>query len=280
MSPVHDISADSSLGLTAKLDSKLCLDLASEALELLKGRKVILDPGTAKALDWQGPTTSLEAMKVAALITIGGDGTLLRTLCYAHSPLLAVNGGQVGFLTELGPKEMRGGIERFLDGEYQIETVQRLAPRLNDLELELAANEVLVHTAQLAKMLHLEVMVGDEQAVRYRADGLILATPTGSTSYSMSAGGPILHPRVEGTVVVPIAPFTLSSRPLVVPARTKLQVRLLSDKGAQLVIDGHCQHEMGAGDLLTLEPGRIPGRIIRFRSRFYERLHSKLSGQP
>ncbi len=264
-------------GLVVNIRSRVCLDLARQAIDILTPYGMTLCPGTARAMGWEGATTEVSDMKVEAIVIIGGDGTLLRTLCHAKAPLFAINGGEVGFLTEANPDELEEGLDRLLTGEYFIEDVQRLTPILNERALEPAANEVVIHTARLAKMLHLEVEVGDEQAERFRVDGLILATPTGSTSYAMSAGGPLLHPAVRGVVVVPIAPFKLSARPLVVPSHVVIKVRLLADKPAELVIDGHAQYTIGQDETLRVELTAEPGRLIRFSSSFYNRLRSKLN---
>lgn len=264
-------------GLVANVESAICMELARQAGDILILEGLVMEPALASALSWQGPEASVSEMDVEAIVTIGGDGTVLRTLCQARAPLFAINGGEVGFLTEVGPDELEQGLKRLFTGDYLIEEVQRLFPRLNSKPLEPAANEVVIHTAQLAKMLHLEVEVGEEQAQSFRADGLIVATPTGSTSYAMSAGGPLLHPRVPGVVVVPIAPFKLSARPLVVPSDMAVKVRLLVDKPAELIIDGHAHYTMSLDDILIVEKAPHPGQMVRFSSRFYQRLQSKLN---
>ena len=264
-------------GLAANVESPVCLELARRAMDILVLEGLVMEPTLAQALAWQGPAAPVDGMEVEAIVTIGGDGTVLRTMCGARTPLFAVNGGEVGLLTEVGPEEMEAGLKRLFKGDYEVEEVQRLFPCLNSKPLEHASNEVVIHTAQLAKMLHLKVEVGEEQAQDFRADGLIVATPTGSTSYAMSAGGPLLHPRVQGVVVVPIAPFKLSARPLVVPSDMPVRVRLLADKPAELVIDGHAHYTMSLDDTLTVERAPQPGRMVRFSSRFYQRLQSKLN---
>ena len=264
-------------GLVANVESPVCMDLARKAIDTLILEGLVMEPSLAQATSWEGPVAPLSDMEVEAIVTIGGDGTVLRTLCQARAPLFAINGGEVGFLTEGGPDELDEGLKRLFSRDHHVEEVQRLVPHLNSRPLEPAANEVVIHTAKLAKMLHLEVEVGEEQAQSFRADGLIVATPTGSTSYAMSAGGPLLHPQVQGVVVVPIAPFKLSARPLVVPSSLAVKVRLLLDKPAELVIDGHAHYDMNIDDTLLVEGAPNPGQMVRFGSRFYQRLQSKLN---
>jgi NAD+ kinase len=136
-------------------------------------------------------------------------------------------------------------------------------------------NEVVLHTSSVAKMIHFEVGSGASVVHRIRADGLIVATPTGSTSYNLSVGGPIIDPGVDAFVLSPIAPFSLSSRPIVLPASSQVEVRMITDRPATLVLDGQVEHAFHYGDRVTIQRAPQDAQLIRFSRDFYRRLHEK-----
>ena len=157
--------------------------MATKVLEALKGEEFVVETHTAEALGLKGEP--LQKMKVDVLITIGGDGTILRTLQGNDAPVMGVNAGVLGFLTEVQVDEIKPAIKKLLAGEYHLEKRLKLKTTMNGQRLEDATNEAVVHTAHIAKMRHFAISVDGTPATEIRADGLIVATPTGSTSYAM-----------------------------------------------------------------------------------------------
>jgi NAD+ kinase len=201
----------------------------------------------------------------------------LRTLQLARVPVFAINAGIMGFLAEAPLAEAGPALRRVLRGHYVIEKRLRILAKLNDKPLVPCLNEVVLHTAQVAKMIHFEVLRDREVIHRVRADGVIAATPTGSTSYNLSVGGPIIDPEVSAFVISPIAPFSLTTRPVVVPSSHALWIRMTDDRPAILVLDGQSEHKFTIRDRLDLARAPHDAQFIRFSSDFYARLHEKHS---
>lgn len=245
-----------------------------------KGETIQLEERLAEQLEQDG--TPLPEMDADLYVTVGGDGTILLTLEHTEKPVLAVNAGGVGFLTEVEPKYAPSAIDRILSGDYAVEERTRLAAFLGRERLPDAINEVTVQTAKIAKLIKFRLRVDDEVVDTIRGDGVIVATSTGSTGYAMSVGGPIIHPRVDAVVVAPIAPFRLSARPLVVPYDSVVEVTLLErksgkdDKGAKVVIDGQHGYGLPYDGTVTMKPSPRRSRFVRFQENFYGRVRTKL----
>ena len=212
------------------------------------------------------------------VLAIGGDGTVLRALQRNPAPVLGVNPGSLGFLVEVAAKELKEALAKVARRDFTVEERFKARVDLDGKRLYDCTNEAVVHTAAVAKIRHFLVKVDDVPAIDVRADGVICATPTGSTSYSMSTGGPIVDPRVEALVISAIAPFKVSARATVVPATAKLRVKLAKPKECLLVLDG--QHEVA---LKGTEDVRFTGskdraRLVKFGDDFYRRIEEKLVG--
>ncbi|MEM4232753.1 MAG: NAD(+)/NADH kinase [Thermoplasmata archaeon] len=218
----------------------------------------------------------LPNMDADVIITIGGDGTILRTLQGTDAPILGVNAGVLGFLTEVQPNEIRSAIKRVLAGKYRIEERLKLKTVMDGKRLEDATNEAVIHTAHIAKMRHFAISVDNTPATEMRADGIIVATPTGSTCYAMSVGSSIVDPRVEALVIAPIAPFRLSARPFVVPARSRISITIKEPRECIMVIDGQCELEMTGKERLVFTASDKKARFVSFKDDFYRNLEEKL----
>jgi NAD+ kinase len=251
--------------------------IARMVVDHLKGRaELVAAPEIAKELGLPG--SPLEKMDVDVLITIGGDGTILYALQHSDAPIFGINAGEIGFLTEIEPIELNDGLSRLLAKEYFIETRSKIATWVNGTRLLDCANDAVLHTPRPAKLLHYEIKAGRSLDTRIRADGVVFATPTGSTSYAMSAGGPILDPSLDAILVVPIAAFSLATRPIVLPPDHVLEIRLLDpEKPAVLVLDGQIEQEISASDVLKVTGSEKKARFARFRNQFYARLAERLS---
>ena len=197
-------------------------------------------------------------------------------------PILAVNLGSLGFITEISLQEFDETFKKAIKGQLKVEKRMLLNSNLyNDgksIENHNALNEVVVYKGSGAKIVDLEVYVDKVYMTSYRADGLIIASPTGSTAYSLSAGGPIIHPSMDALVLSPICPFALTNRPIVVPDRSEIQVKLTSEsQGARVTLDGQEGYDMNLKEVLNVKKG--DNHILLFQSpnkSFYQILREKL----
>lgn len=263
------------IGLTANPAIPTALDVAKRAWSRLrKAATVVPEEEIAAHLGEAGER--LDTMEVDVVLAVGGDGTVLRAFQLTTAPVLGVNSGSLGFLTEVTAQEMDPFLDRIAAGDFETEDRMRLAVRVAGKPAAEAVNEIVVHTAHIAKIRSFEVLVDGDLAERVRADGVIVATPTGSTSYSMSAGGPIVDPRVGAFIVTAIAPFTPSMRPLVFPADSEIQLRLPKAKGCLLVADGQKEVALRGDEDLRFVRSERPARFVRFRHDFYRRVEEKL----
>ncbi|MGZ7118012.1 MAG: NAD(+) kinase [Methanobacterium sp.] len=270
------------IGIVTRHDLHRGLELAEEIADFLIKEKVeiVLDSLIVDNLRrFHNLSSEIDEMDVDMIITIGGDGTILRTQSLIGEkkiPIFGINLGTVGFLTEIGPEEAFHAIKEVLAGNYFVEERTRLEVWHNR-DLAPALNEVVILTRKAAKMLHIEVKVDDEIVEELRADGIIFATPSGSTAYSMSAGGPIVDPRVDAFIIVPICPFKLGSRPTVVSGQSIIKVRLLREgKKAVAVIDGQYEEEINYMEELIFQKSKENAYFVRLTKEFYKKVREKL----
>jgi NAD+ kinase len=262
--------------------------LASELGAWLRDRgiRVVFDEETAREIgDEDGfPRDTLPRGTDLALIA-GGDGTLLsvaRAAAPRKVPVLGVNVGSLGFLTELQPDEAMEALERVVRGDYGLDERQTLRVRYRrggKLYREYALlNDVVITKSALARMITLDVRFDRDKVATYTSDGLIIATPTGSTAYNLSAGGPILDPRMKAFVITPICPHTMTYRPLVVPESGRVEVILRDTREeVYLTLDGQVGFPMGLGDSVRVDNHPDPLRLVRVTGRtFFEVLRRKL----
>ena len=252
-----------------------------------KGLKVLVDKSSAEHLD-SCPYPAMDLPDMAGVvdlaIAMGGDGTMLnvaRTFSPHHVPMIGVNQGRLGFLTDLTLENMLDVIDGMLEGQYVTERRLLLSVRVMRDDTEVfsgtAFNEVVVHRSQISSMVEFEVRIDGEYLYNQRADGLIVATPTGSTAYAMSAGGPILHPGLEVLELVPVCPHTLSNRPIVVHASSELEIHLHRTGDIRVRLDSHTSFDMHLGDKIVVT--RNPGHACLLHPvghSYYHTLREKL----
>jgi NAD+ kinase len=210
--------------------------------------------------------------------------SIARFIGERETPLLGVNLGALGFLTQAAMDEARSSVMRVLDGDYSVD-------RRITLEAEVisdggrdahratlkALNDVVIHQRQLGRLLHMDVTADGQQFCSYRADGLIVATPTGSTAYALSAGGPIIFPTLEVVILAPICPHTLSNRPVVLPDSCALEVRIeAADHDAMLTVDGQEGIALGARDRVMICKGSSTIALVRSSHSYFEIWRNKL----
>lgn len=225
--------------------------------------------------------------EVDLLLTLGGDGTLLRgarLVAPFHTPVLGINFGSLGFLTSVGPAEVEAALERVLAGDYWLDVRMTLAAAIEGPggtgPTHVCLNDAVLHKGGSARSIRLSVRMGTEEepVATYGADGIILATPTGSTAYSLSAGAAIVVPTVECIIATPICPHTLAVRPLVVPASTVVSVEVVSpSEELVLTVDGENGGALHPGDRLLVRRGEAAVPLVRFPGQsFFSTLRRKL----
>ncbi len=206
------------------------------------------------------PESIMQAISMADLIIVfGGDGTFLGIARKVHQfniPILGVNLGRLGFLTDLDQQSLSEHLAEILMGDVQFEERFLLKASIDGEFRSFAMNDVVIHKTELSRLIEIDVYVDQQYLSTYRSDGLILATPTGSTAYSLSTGGPIIYPTLSAIVLSPICPHTFSHRPLVIPSNTQIDV-VISDREKNLVnvtCDGQELFTLANGETLTIEP--------------------------
>lgn len=223
--------------------------------------------------------------RVDLLVVLGGDGTLL-TAAHAASdrnvPVLPVNFGKLGFLTTVTLEEMYSTLTQVLCGQYRIWPHMMIEAEVSrdghSVEGRRALNDAVVTKGSPAHMIEFQLLVDDQFVCSYRGDGIIFSTPTGSTGYSLSAGGPIVYPEIEALVVTPVCPHMLSNRPLVLPADARLAVHFFAgDEPACLTVDGQIGAELRHNDTVCVRRSEKHLRLVQPAKRtYFEVLHSKL----
>ena len=246
-----------------------------------EGIEVFVDQDIALMISRRGTSVEeMEQQKVDFIISVGGDGTILRTIHKMMDPLpiLGINMGTLGFLVDVEPKDALETLDHLING-FEVDLRSRLKVLLNGICLPPAINEVALLTASPAKMIEFEIIVDGALMEDFRSDGVVIATSTGSTAYAMSAGGPIVDPRVDAIVLVPVAPFKLSSRPWVIPGGSTIEVKLkLPDKEALMVIDGQSTTTISVKDTIVISKAKTPARFVKAtRDGFYAKVKSKLT---
>ncbi len=261
-------------------------EIVPEALRWLAEHdyRVYIDPQTAayQTHEFVVPRTEIARYQPEFVLVLGGDGTLLsaaRAIGDAEIPMLAVNLGSLGFLTEVRLDELYATLTAVTQGLCPVESRALLHCRLVRDGQELASYHALndaVVKSTVARLIGFELRVNGEHVVEYQADGVIVATPTGSTAYSLAAGGPVLMPSVDAIVLTPICPHSLTHRPLVVGGDARISVRLNSGASGVLSVDGQVGMPVAQGD--QIDCGRAAHRVklLRMRRSFFDILRSKL----
>lgn len=257
------------------------LSLGKELVEKLRGQG--LEPWLTSARDEE--EIARRAPQLEILVTLGGDGTVLRAARMAAAPglpILPVNMGHLGFLAEVGPDGLEAALGRI--GKGQFWTEERIMLELSlwrggkQTFSSLALNDVVVARGSVARAVHLPTSINGQPLTTYIADGIIVATPTGSTAYSLAVGGPILDPRMKALLITPVAPHLSPTRTLVLPEDAKITVGVETDNGASLTVDGQVEVELQNGDQVQVAKSEHTCRLIRLQPQedFYRTLQERL----
>jgi NAD+ kinase len=283
------------VGLVAKHHLDAAAGVLAELAGWLEARHVhaVFETETAAlvGLPPGRPTTNRDELPSACdlIVVLGGDGTFIGMAgriaqSGADIPILGVNFGSLGFLTEITLEELYDSLESVLAGAAQFEERMMLRARTRRQGLTFAdryvLNDVVITKGALSRIIDLAVEVGNQPVMRVRADGLIVATPTGSSAYNLAAGGPIVHPMVDAMVLTPIAPHMLTNRPVVLPAESEVRVEPLmdeSDEEVYVTFDGQSGHALESDDVIEIRRAERPLRLVRAGARtYFEVLRQKL----
>jgi NAD+ kinase len=277
------------LGIVAKTDREEARTVVPQLLRWCAARGIqpVLEKETAALCpEAMVPTTGRPELPAQSdlLLVLGGDGTLLsmaRMVGDLGVPILGVNLGGLGFLTALTVDELFPALEAYLRGELVIEDRMLLEARVfrrgERLGEYAALNDVVITKSAMSRIIRLEVAVDGDFATGYRADGLIVSTPTGSTAYCLSAGGPIVFPTMDAMVLTPICSHTLTNRPIVLPATQRITITLLTDQDVMLTLDGQVGFALKADDTVEVRRAAARTRLLRFpQKHFFSVLRTKL----
>jgi NAD+ kinase len=281
------------VGLIAKRGLEAAAGVLAELAGWLEARGVhtVFETETAAlaAVPAGRSTVSRDELPGACdlLVVLGGDGTLIGMAgrigrAGSDVPILGVNFGSLGFLTEITLPELFAALEATLEGRAAIEPRAMLAARTMRHDSifadHIVLNDIVITKGAMSRIIEISVTVGDAAVTRVRADGLIIATPTGSTAYNLAAGGPIVHPAVDAILLTPIAPHTLTNRPVVIPASSEVHLRPIMEGNEVFVtFDGQSGFPLLPGDLVSVRRAPRPLRIIKSAERtYFDLLREKL----
>lgn len=270
-----------SVGLIARYDRKKAMQLIDTLAEHLKekGLEVLAESTLAGKTKTNLDTVLLEYMHTDFVITIGGDGTILRaciSLPKPEPPILAVNMGIRGFLTEVSPQQAIKAVDTCLEGKYNLEKCMKLAVDADGKSLPDALNEVVLLADEPARLVYARVSKNSRHILNCLADGLMVSTQTGSTGYSLSAGGPVLDPDVDSYVLTPVCALSVF-KPIVFPANSTLSIDTVRPGKIAVLIDGKYRQTVSSrAPCLTVKRSKNVTTFIRIKENFYERLKSRL----
>ena len=273
------------IGISAKITSPAALDYASRVIDDLRGRGlgVCLDYATADKLDDRGKCVAKGDLGRHSnlLLTFGGDGTLLSVARHAPPdvPILGVNMGTLGFLTEVSVEEFPETLEHVLGGDFQSEERMTFDVLVRD-RCYRVLNDATINKSALARIVEMRVTVSGAFVSNFRADGLIVATPTGSTAYNLSAGGPIIHPMMSAIVITPICPHMLTNRPIVLPDALDVEIRIAAaaaDQEIFLTLDGQEGLPLTAAHTVRVRKSATSVKLVRTGEKsYFDVLRAKL----
>jgi len=276
------------IGIIAKANIPEPLKITKKLTAWLKQREV--EVFVEKELGEQiGYANSVDAADIPELVDVilvfGGDGTFLgmaRLACKHGTPILGINLGGLGFLTEVTVEELYPMMERIIQGNFEVEERQMLLTTIHRDKDTLGTyevlNDVVINKGAVARIIDLAIYIDDSHVTTYKADGIILSTPTGSTAYSLSAGGPIVHPTIPVTIITPICPHTLTNRPLVVSSDMKVEIKVTTQEpDTYLTLDGQIGIRLNTGDIIEVQRTDTSVKLIKSPFRdFFTILKTKL----
>lgn len=268
------------IGIIGKNSIENTFDIARELCTWFEGKgvNVYVEKEIGDKIDCSNsvPAEEIPPM-VDVILVFGGDGTFLgvaRLACKYGTPILGINLGGLGFLTEITVEEIYPMMERIMNGEYEIEDRQMLRTSIHRENAKIGnyevLNDVVINKEAVARIIDLGIYIDGNHVTTYKADGIILSTPTGSTAYSLSAGGPIVHPTLPVTIITPICPHTLTNRPLVVSSEMKVEIKITTQEpDTYLTLDGQIGIRLRTGDVIEVRKSDTYVKLIKSPFRDY-----------
>lgn len=275
------------VGLILNYRKKQPIAMGKELVEKFraKGIAVFAPEKDALAIGIEPPFLhEKNCRNIQCALTLGGDGTILRAARFFapfNIPILGINMGTMGFLTEVELSEIDNAIEKLLNGTYWIESRMMLEAQVKRegriIQNFTGLNDIVINKGPLARLITLEIVVGEEFVTTYKADGVIISSPTGSTAYSLSAGGPIVYPDLEVAILTPICPHTLGARPLVLPSSKTVKVSIVNQAESMLTIDGQYGFPLNKEDEIIIAKAAHHVKMVRIKEkRFFAVLREKI----
>lgn len=286
--PIETIGIVTKRHVHEKTDHVRCI---KRLVKFLKEQKktVLFDSNSAKIYPKEhGHNKTTLLRKADLVLTLGGDGTLLKTarrLSRSVTYIVGVNFGNLGFLTETTPEKMINSLRDVFAGKYDIDkrSLLRITLYRNKQKMDtfLALNDAVINQGAFARLIKLDVEVDNRKVVKFKADGVIVATPTGSTAHALSAGGPIVHPTIDCITITPICPSSLSMRPIILPDKKQVTITIETQRREDtqpigLTIDGQDTVQLRYGDKIKIRKSSRSLYMLRTRNRYYRMLKSKL----
>ncbi len=241
----------------------------------------ILDISSANMIEVDGGYEFDELVQKADfLVTIGGDGTLIsvaRRSIKFGKPILGINLGTLGFLTSVLPDELDGFLKDFLDNEYEIDSRMMISASIHNTQ-SVAFNDIVLKSKSVVHMVNIDAFVDGKKFNSYYGDGLVISTPTGSTAYNLSSGGPVVYPLTDAFIVTPISAHSLTQRPLVLPAEFEIELKTPDIDGAIVLIDGQDMYELKQNESVKIKIANQKSKLIRAKERdYFSVLNQKLN---
>lgn len=275
------------IGIIAKIDKPQAIEVSEKLVSWLKGKGIepVIDEGLGSLLGLSGCCSKKELASISdMLLVLGGDGTMLAAARLAGSsgiPILGVNLGSLGFLTEITIDELYPALEKVLKGEFETEERVMLSATVMRNGVEIGKytvlNDVVVNKGSSSRIIDLETKINGDYVTTYKADGLIVSTPTGSTAYSLSAGGPIIYPSLHAFTLTPICSHTLTNRPIIISDDSIVSISILSKEDILLTLDGVAGPALHSGDIVEIKKADAIIHLIKSPYRnYYEVLRTKL----
>ena len=278
------------VGIIANTEKVHARELVRKAVRSIgaTGRQVFCDSGTSALIGTnRNVCTNASALSKAVdlILVFGGDGTMLRAareVSGSRTPLLGINIGALGFLTDVTSSELPNALKRLWKGDFTVESralIEASSETLDRRFRSIALNEFVISRRMVSRLIELEVSVDGQKLTRYRGDGLIVSSPTGTTAYSLGAGGPVVYPTAEVLTLIPICAQALSSQPVIVNLNATVSVKVISHQPQTILsADGQSESQLNAGDVVTIRRSRNSARLAHLTgSSFFETLRCKLN---
>jgi NAD+ kinase len=263
------------IGMVLKRSEERALVMGEEINSFLKesGKEVLLEPSLHElAKHWGARATERLTDEADLLVVLGGDGTILRAASLLNDksiPVLGVNLGRVGFIAEVSPSEAIPMLKAALEGHAEHVKRMLLEVTLPDGKKSRVLNDMVIHWGRIARLIDLDIKMGESRDIELRADGLIISTPIGSSAYSYAANGPLIHPEIEGILMTPICPYAGLKRPLLVPPHMKIELLLKKGEDLALTLDGHTMVSLEEGQSIHVTRASIPFIMVKSSARDY-----------